>query len=123
LIGKIVQLAPNYYSIEDVNSVRIIYGHGTEFVKSEWYDAFTFHPDLSFANIFSERSVALHAAKRRKLASMYSMSSLVSYEKYVDECVEILYKRLEEFADQGNNIGLGHWLQCYAFDVIGNIMV
>ena len=49
------------------------------------------------------------------------MSALVSYEKYVDECASILSGRLREFARSGARIDMSHWLNCYAFDVIGDI--
>jgi hypothetical protein len=41
----------------------------------------------------------------------------------VDECIGIFKQRLDEFATKGQFIDLGHWLQCYAFDVIGKITV
>jgi cytochrome P450 len=49
------------------------------------------------------------------------MSSLVSYESYVDECAELFSQRLQEVASVGAYADMGHWLQCYAFDVIGLI--
>jgi cytochrome P450 len=49
------------------------------------------------------------------------MSSLVSYESYVDECADLFSQRLQEVASAGAFADMGHWLQCYAFDVIGLI--
>jgi cytochrome P450 len=49
------------------------------------------------------------------------MSSLVSYESYVDECTDLFSQRLQEVASVGAYADMGHWLQCYAFDVIGLI--
>ena len=34
--GKIVRIAPNEFSIDDPNVVKIIYGHSTEFPKADW---------------------------------------------------------------------------------------
>lgn len=31
--GPVVRIAPNQYSIDDPSSAKIIYGHGTDFVK------------------------------------------------------------------------------------------
>ena len=36
-IGPIVRIAPNEYSIDDVDAARMIYGHGSRFPKSDWY--------------------------------------------------------------------------------------
>ncbi|KAK4908910.1 hypothetical protein LTR66_017526 [Elasticomyces elasticus] len=52
---------------------------------------------------------------------MYSMTSLVSYEPLVDNCIEIFKKRLHEISSYGRSIDMAHWMQCYAFDVIGEI--
>ena len=49
------------------------------------------------------------------------MSSLVHYESLVDSCADIFLSRLDEFARNGQSLNLAHWLQCYAFDVIGNL--
>jgi hypothetical protein len=49
------------------------------------------------------------------------MSQLVSYEKYVDECASVFGERLTGFAKSGALVDMPHWLQCYAFDVIGDI--
>lgn len=52
------------------------------------------------------------------------MSSLVNYESFVDSCTDLLCQRLEEMSGRDNwerAVDMGHWLQCYAFDVIGMI--
>lgn len=49
------------------------------------------------------------------------MSSLIHYESYVDECADLFSQRLAEVAHAGVFTDMGHWLQCYAFDVIGLI--
>lgn len=61
------------------------------------------------------------ADTKKRFASVYSLSSLVHYEPYVDSCVDLFVQRLDEFAKSGKTFDLGHWFQCYAFDVIGNI--
>ncbi|KAL1854988.1 hypothetical protein Plec18170_004400 [Paecilomyces lecythidis] len=119
--GKIVQLAPGWFSIDDPDALKIIYGHGSQWAKGEWYDSWNFgsHPDQT--NLFSERNNARHSVMRRKVASMYSMSALVSYEPYVDNCIGLLQRQLAKFASERSIIDVGHWMQCYAFDVIGEI--
>ena len=56
-----------------------------------------------------------HAETRKRFQAMYSMSSLVHYESYVDECAEIFRTRLEEFVASGVTFDMGNWLQLYAF--------
>lgn len=52
---------------------------------------------------------------------MYSMSALVHYEPFVDECIELFIQRLAELSKTGLQIDMGRWFQFYAFDVIGLI--
>jgi hypothetical protein len=51
------------------------------------------------------------------------MTSLVQLEPFVNHCTSIFRARLDEFANSGQVIDVSHWLQCYAFDVIGKITV
>jgi len=51
------------------------------------------------------------------------MTSLVVYEPLVNECIEMLVRHFEEISQKITTIDMGHWLQCYAFDVIGMITV
>ena len=39
----------------------------------------------------------------------------------MDECTALFEERVDEFARAGVWIDMGHWFQCYAFDVIGQI--
>ncbi|KAI1424805.1 cytochrome P450 [Xylaria sp. FL1777] len=116
--GAIVRYGPNRYSIADPEALGTIYGHGTRFTKSSWYDAWS-PPDGW--TLFADRSIERHASTRRQLQSTYSMTSLVSYEPYVNQCADIFSQRLSEMSQAGVAVDMGHWLQCYAFDVIGHI--
>ncbi|KAF9761172.1 hypothetical protein IL306_003931 [Fusarium sp. DS 682] len=116
--GSVVRYAPNRYSISDLEAVKVIYGLGTSFPKSPWYMPWC-NPGTN--NLFNESSLAQHAHDRKQYQSTYSMSSLVNYEAFVDECAELLKNRLSELCAAGQAFDLHHWLQCYAFDVIGMI--
>ncbi|KAI1142063.1 cytochrome P450 [Hypoxylon sp. FL0543] len=116
--GPVVRYGPNRYSIDDQAAIKIIYGHGTQFEKSSWYDAWS---NPGTWNIFAERNIQVHAQHRRQYQNAYSMSSLVEYEPFMDECADIFSQRLAEFSQSGLPVNMGHWMQCYAFDVIGCI--
>ncbi|EXJ92679.1 cytochrome P450 oxidoreductase [Capronia epimyces CBS 606.96] len=118
--GPVVRVASDMYSIDSPEIVKKVYSVGSKFPKSDWYDAWK-HPDPSRWSLFPERDMKRHAETRKRFQAMYSMSSLVNYEGYVDECAEIFCKRLAGFAAHGDTIDMAHWLQCYAFDVIGDI--
>lgn len=119
--GPIVRIAPHEYSIDDVNSARVIYSTvGGSFPKAPWYWSWN-SPDPNQASLFSDLNPHRHSVQRRKFANYYSMSSLVGYERYVDNCTELLSRRFGELANSGRIVDMRHWLQCYAFDVIGEI--
>ncbi|KAI4592526.1 hypothetical protein KJ359_011108 [Pestalotiopsis sp. 9143b] len=120
MVGKVVRLGPNEYSIDDVDGLRTIYGPGTRFEKSQWYLAFD-EPATPHATIFSMKDIKAHGQERRKYAAAYTMSTMLSYEAHVDKCIEVLDRKFREFSSTQKVIDFGHWMQCYAFDVIGKI--
>ncbi|KAI1333735.1 cytochrome P450 [Xylariaceae sp. FL0016] len=127
--GPIVRYGPNRYSFNDPSAAGTIYaiGTGAQFAKSTWYETFG-QPGEHQWTLFSDLNIKRHAQNRKLFSSMYAMSSLVSYEAYVDECADVFSQRLQELSTvlEGNQkeglfVNMGHWFQCYAFDVIGLI--
>ncbi|KAJ5646284.1 hypothetical protein N7490_002656 [Penicillium lividum] len=116
--GPVVRISPDHYSLSDISAIKIVYGTGSKFPKSAWYDGWK-HPQQW--NVFSDRDMKRHSETRKKFTSLYSMSSVVSYEPFVNRCIDIFFQRLDDFADREHVFDLGHWFQCYAFDVIGDI--
>ncbi|KPM35295.1 hypothetical protein AK830_g11287 [Neonectria ditissima] len=116
--GSVVRYGPNRYSIDDPEASKIIYGLGTQFPKSPWYTTWAAPGQW---NIFNDQSTKHHAQTRRLFQATYSMTALVNYEPYVDECNSLFAQRLTEMAHAGVPVDMGHWFQCYAFDVIGII--
>ncbi|KAM0424926.1 hypothetical protein ACHAPT_009727 [Fusarium lateritium] len=114
--GRIVRIAPGTYSISEPD--KAVYGVGSRFPKSDWYQAWK-HPDL--VTLFADTDIKRHNDSRRRVQSLYSLSSLVSYEAPVNDCNTIFCRKLEHFATTGETINLTHWLQCYAFDAVGCI--
>ncbi|OBT68006.1 hypothetical protein VE03_01548 [Pseudogymnoascus sp. 23342-1-I1] len=119
--GPIVRIAPDEYSFEDLQAVKIIYGHGTKFAKAPWYNASGVPSNHPRMNLFTDRDMKNHADNRRKVANLYSMTALLKMEPSVNACIEIILQRFDEFTSSKQSINMHHWLQCYAFDVIGLI--
>jgi hypothetical protein len=55
--GPVVRVAPNKYSISESAAIRTIYGTGSRFAKSAWYDAWK-HP--AHWTVFSDRDIKRH---------------------------------------------------------------
>ncbi|RLL95435.1 hypothetical protein CFD26_100536 [Aspergillus turcosus] len=118
--GPVVRIAPDHYSISGRAAIKTVYGTGTKFTKSDWYEGWK-HPDPNNWTLFPDRDEKRHAETRKRFSSLYSMTSLVHYEAFVDRCADVFCARLMEFAARGEGFNLGYWFQCYAFDVIGDI--
>ncbi|KAJ1328188.1 benzoate 4-monooxygenase [Microdochium nivale] len=116
--GPIVRVAPGRFSIATPD--KAVYGIGSRFRKSDWYQGWK-HPSPDRWTLFPDQDVARHADTRRRFQALYSLSSLLSYEAYVDECDALLCDRLSAVARAGEAVDLAHWLQCFAFDVMGSV--
>ncbi|OQV03519.1 hypothetical protein CLAIMM_08555 [Cladophialophora immunda] len=119
-LGAIIRIAPNQYSLDDPDAVQLIYGSKAGFTKSHWYTAGEV-PGNPNPNIFSDLNNERHAFNRRKISSAYSMTSLLKLEPFINRCTAILQQRLDDFASHDLVVDVCHWMQCYAFDVIGEI--
>jgi hypothetical protein len=95
------------------------YASGTWLLISAWVHI----PVKSMAPI-NVLNPNVHGVMRRKVSSAFIMSTLVSYEPYVYECIAILEMLEQSFCKvslKHGSIDLSKWLRCYAFDVIGMI--
>jgi cytochrome P450 len=120
--GPIVRIAPNRYSLQDSDAVRTIYSAGSDFEKSDYY--LPFGPSAVHAkDIFSEMSKSEHARKRKACSQMYAMSTLISYEPFVNKVNATFAAKLADFAKRKEPFDLFTWMQFYAFDVIGEITI
>lgn len=121
-VGPVVRIAPGQYSIDDPSAVKVIYGIGKSFAKASWYTASS-SPTAPFPDLFTDLNTSRHAANRRLVANLYSSTSLRSMEPSVDECIDLLVTRMTELSKSQTAFDLQFWMQCYAFDVIGQITV
>ena len=61
-------------------------------------------------DIFTELNPVRHAENRRKVASLYSMSSLVPMEQNAVDCAKILVQKLKGFSESHTSFNLqGKW--------------
>ncbi|EEU36595.1 uncharacterized protein NECHADRAFT_51828 [Fusarium vanettenii 77-13-4] len=118
--GPIVQIAPNRYDFNTPEAVKTIYRIGNAFTKSRYYEPFG---DPSFHNLMNALDNKDHAALRKQIASLYTMSALLSYEPLVDAQTTILKEKMEGFANRGDVVDLPLFLQFYAFDVVATITI
>lgn len=117
-----MRVGPNRYSINLLSGVKTIYELGGKYSKTDYYKPLQ-SSDIDKQNIFPMQDNELHKNRRRKISSLYTMSSMVCYEKAVDETTTVCIRKMHQFAEQGRLINIPQWMQYYAFDVIGEITV
>lgn len=57
--GPIVRIAPNQYSVSDLATVKTIYGTGSKFAKSDWYEGWK-HSSPDRWTLFPDRDIKRH---------------------------------------------------------------
>lgn len=121
--GPLVRIGPNAVSVGDPAEIQQIYGLTGSYVKSSFYPVLQPHAKgAAMPGLFNTQDENLHRVLKRPIASIYSMSNLVSFEPYVDSTMSVFFKELDtRFAGTGEVCDLGVWLQRFAFDVIGEI--
>ncbi|KAF5585071.1 pisatin demethylase cytochrome P450 [Fusarium pseudoanthophilum] len=70
-------------------------------------------------SMFTERNPSIHKALKGSVAQIFSMTNMRNFEVYADECSAIFLDAMRDL--EGQSLDLAHWLQWYAFDVIGSI--
>lgn len=91
--------------------------------QSDFYHVLLFHAKgKPVPTIFATQDEELHRLLKRPIASIYSMSNLVSFESYVDTTMTVLLQEFDcRFVATQEVCDLGKWLQMFAFDVMGEI--
>lgn len=119
-----MRYGPNRYSIQDSGAIKTIYGNGHEFPKTNRYEAFG-SPRYHEWTFLADRDLKRHSTNRRYINTMYSMSTVVKYEPYVDECSDVFFQKLAEHsvnsANYTDEVNMCRWFQCFAFDVISKM--
>ncbi|KAL3299904.1 cytochrome P450 oxidoreductase, partial [Colletotrichum asianum] len=120
-LGPVVRVAPYQYSIDDPGVIKTIYGIGKGFPKVVL--RFDFAPNPPWCDLFTDGNSARHAANRRIVANLYSVTTLKDMEPEVEDCIRQFVSRLTHLSKSGRILDLQFWMQCYAFDVISQITV
>ncbi|KAJ9648121.1 hypothetical protein H2199_001898 [Coniosporium tulheliwenetii] len=121
--GKLVRLGPNMVSVGDPNEIAQIYGFTGKFKKSDFYSVILpMSKGRILPGMFATQDEKIHSILKKPIASVYSMSNLVSFEPYVNSTMQVFCEQLDaRFADRGQICDFSTWLQYFAFDVVGEI--
>ncbi|KAH7388967.1 cytochrome P450 [Cadophora sp. MPI-SDFR-AT-0126] len=115
--GSVVRIAPNEVSIVHQDSIKTLYGHGSNAMKTHWYAVWD--PPIGAPAFFPARDRKLHSFLRKRVSSAYSMTSILKYEQPIQDLLDLMVEKLKLQAKAGNAINLGEWTGALAFDAVG----
>ncbi|KAA8907976.1 cytochrome P450 [Sphaerosporella brunnea] len=118
--GPLVRIAPNEVSVSDPAAMKQIYAVNAGYTKTDFYP--TQAPNLSpHGDSFTQLDEKKHTYRRRMISHIFSMSSVMEGEKFIDNATAAYFQVIEEHAQKGEKMEMGHWLHMYAFDIIGEL--
>jgi len=109
--GPLVRIGPGEIACADPEAIRKIYPTSKPLTKADFYTVFHNKTFCKYPDNFSNTNERLHSERRRIVNNVYSMSTILSLEPYIDICSVLFVKRMGECADSGTVIDLGDWLQ------------
>ncbi|EAQ83729.1 hypothetical protein CHGG_10133 [Chaetomium globosum CBS 148.51] len=121
--GPIVRFGPNMVSVGAPEEVGNIYRFSKPWLKADFYKALLMKPNgKAIPGIFAAQDEEIHRLLKKPVSGAYAMSTLVSFEPYVDTTMVVFCEQLQaRFVDPQKPCDLGSWLQMFAFDVIGEL--
>ncbi|KAI3401675.1 hypothetical protein diail_9339 [Diaporthe ilicicola] len=120
--GPLLRIAPNEIACADPNAIKLIYRTQGALNKTDFYPVWNNQKLSKHKDAFTEVNDKAHGERRRIVNHVYSLANVLKSEEYIDRCSELMMLRLKERAEAVEPvIDLGHYLQMYAFDVIGEL--
>jgi hypothetical protein len=108
--GQLVRIAPNEISVADPHAIKTIYSIKSAFTKTDFYTPFA--ANISpHGDIFTQRDAIKHAQRRKYVNSIYSMSTILESEAYIDACSDVFLEKMATFARENKEIDFGEWIQ------------
>ncbi|OAL00128.1 cytochrome P450 [Phaeosphaeriaceae sp. SRC1lsM3a] len=119
--GPIIRIAPDEVVTTDPEALRKIYRNQGPLSKTDFYTVWGAQDISEQVDNFVQTDERLHSNYRRIVNPVYTLSNVLKSEMYINKVSELFLQRLDEHASRNEVMDLGHWLQMYAFDVIGEI--
>jgi len=109
--GPLIRIAPNEVACASPSALRLIYPMQAPLTKTDFYPVWGNSSFSKYPDNFCVTDERLHSERRRIVNHIYSLSNILRSEEYVDRCSQLFADRLGKFADNGQAIDLGSWLQ------------
>ncbi|KAK7961066.1 hypothetical protein PG988_012280 [Apiospora saccharicola] len=119
--GPLVRIAPDEVACADPEAIRKIYSTAAPLNKSDFYHIWDAGAFSKYPNAFAIVDEKLHAERRRIVSGVYSMSTVLTLEPYIDDCSRLFVRRMIERTRPDQAIDLGDWFLWYAYDLIAEL--
>jgi cytochrome P450 len=119
--GPLVRTAPNEVSCSNPTTISLIYRERNALPKAPWYKTFRPQGISEHADLFTETNEERHTRYRKIVGPVYQMANILKNEASIDECINLFIKRLHEFEARQQSIDFGHWLEMFAYDIVGRV--
>ena len=94
-----MRLGPKHISIAHADALQEIYGQGSRARKSNMYDAFV--QIGAVRSVFTTRSRAEHARKRKVMSHTFSLKSVVEFEPIIRQYQQVLVRHWDSICAEG----------------------
>lgn len=72
--------------------------------------------------VFTTQDEQQHKTLKSPIASLYSLTHVITIEPFVNEVLDVLFQQLDaRFVKNHATLDLADWLQFFAFDVMGTM--
>ncbi|KAI1300027.1 cytochrome P450 [Xylaria venustula] len=121
--GPIVRISPNEVSVVSPDLTKSVYSHGKGTVKTDWYDTWATlgGPGNTSHGIFDTTDPKQHGFLRKRVSTVYSLSFFISMELKVQEVINSLWKKFDEFEQNQEPINLSNWVSYFTYDVVATL--
>ncbi len=113
--GSIVRIGPNKLAVNSEESMKICYGVGTKFTKSQWYKSFCF---LGWNSVFTLLENREHSERKRITARLTSKTSVMEHLPEVNEHIKGFLNLMHQRANQVVDIMCVY--RYLALDIVGS---
>jgi cytochrome P450 len=137
--GPLVRIGPNEISFNSISALKTIYGAGSGFERTDFYDMFDVYGEK---NLFTFHSSRDHADRKKLLAQAYTKSAMLNgenpiliqniafeylkYLKKIDNGIDEIFTSLHYFAiDAITEFLYGNWgrTKCLAGDKLDRLLL
>ncbi|OQU98782.1 hypothetical protein CLAIMM_04512 [Cladophialophora immunda] len=123
-LGEMVRIGPDHVSINMLEAIKDIYGHGSmgRLMKADFYDTLA----GEYHNIANTRDREEHQRKRKYISNAFALSNILELEPKIAGTLSLLLSKLDQMAsttESSRALDVHDWLSFFTFDVISQVAV